>query len=774
MLRLVPPLRFLAARSAALALVVGSLVACGHPNRGPRHPDAATDPNAPVSDDAFPAALVDYVLAEPGSSERAKRAPGVVGRQVARSVDRFKARASERAIASFLGAGLLLRASEMSPRVLGPRGPEALRLIAREYARRGAEGPSGVLYKLLVQAGKPADQADAKSHLAALESWKAMQLKNRGPVGRAAMQAEIAVAAYLFDLSEASRVEAEARLVAWVTESIKLREAYRGDARMPAREEGTEAIRAFSIGPLMLVGLYLRDANPAGAARAIQRGHMRPIVRPELMALLEEVADSPSSENWLRLASALRNGTRAAEGDDEGPLEDVVILRSSAFVAAVEAYRLGPTDINAAVLLSMMLRDYGMSEGIPFVVYPAVKAMPSSRNLSAALGLSFEAMASEADVDEGLGARRIYRALAPILTLAAQSKERVQPSPSRIMGLMGNLELRDGNAKEARALLVRSASDEPAAVTDLLLAKLDRHEGAEQVAADRLRAAQTREDAQRDPILRAEVQVALGDSQRALGNASGAIDSYMVAARNLFALPEGDATRAVRKGRVLADIYDRFGRVEQGDKALAKATEAAAKDKRVVSAILGHRVARALAHDSLPAAQSALEQAVAFDVDGADLVYAATWVRLLEKKQKANAEPGLERLFLPWTDSTRWVGRIAEFSTGKRSEGDLIKAAKSSAERCEAWFYAGYDKLVRGDAAAARAAFEKARHEGGVTLVEYELASQLLAPQAPLSAPAELEELDGTAKEREAAAKAAAAAKATPSKPSKGKKPKKP
>jgi len=773
MLRLLRKSRFLAAEVAFVALVAGTplLGGCGPSNRAPRHPHGATDPNAPVSDEAFPAALVDYVLAEPGSAERAKRAPGVVGRQVARSSERFKARAPERAVTSFLGAELLLRMGELSPQVLGPRGNDALRLVAREYARRGAEGPSGVLYKLLVASGTPADKIEAKAHLAALESWKAMQLKNRGPVARAAMLAEIAVATYLFDLTQASRLDAEARLVAWVGESIKLREAYRGDARMPARDEGTEAIRAFSIAPLMLVGLYLRDADPAGAARAIQRGHMRPIVRPELMALLEEVADSPSGETWLKLAAALRNGTRlgSESGDDEGPVEDVAILRSSAFVAAVEAYRLAPTEIDTSVLLSLLMRDYAMAEGIPFVVYPAVKAAPTARNLSAALGLSFEAMASEADVDEGAGARRIYRALGPILALAAQSKERLQPSAARVTGLMGNLELRDGNAKEARALLQRSNAAEPAAVTDVLLAKLDRHDGASQTAVDRLRAALGREDAQHDPVLRAEVLLSLGDAQRAQ-SAEAASESYLAAAKILFTLPEGDATRAVRKGRLVADLYDRFGKTEQGEKALAKATDAAAKDKRVVSAILGHRVARALANESLSSAHAALDQAVAFDVDGADLVYSATWVRLLERRQKAPQDGSIDRFFTPWTDTSRWVGRIAEFSAGRRSGEDLVKVAKTSAERCEAWFYAGYDKLVRGDAAGAKAAFQHARAEGGVTLVEYELAERALQPAASLPAPAALDDLDGSAKEREATAKAAAAsAKATPTKPAKPK-----
>lgn len=756
-----------------MVLALGVLEACGPSHRGPRHPYASTDPNAPVSDEAFPAALVDYVLAEPGSAERAKRAPGVVGRQVARSAERFKARTPERAVASFLGAELLLRMGELSPQVLGPRGPDALRLVARDYARRGAEGPSGALYKLLTEAGQARDKAEAKAHLAALESWKIMQLKNRGPVSRASMLAEIAVATYLFDLTQMSRVEAEARLTAWVGESIKLREAYRGDARMPARDEGTEAIRAFSIAPLMLVGLYLRDADPAGAARAIQRGHMRPIVRPELMGLLEEVADSPSSENWLKLASALRNGTRAGiEGEEDGPIEDVAVLRSSAFVASVEAYRLAPTDIDAAVLLSLLLRDYGMAEGIPFVVYPAVKAAPTGRNLSAALGLSFEAMAAEADVDEGAGARRIYRALGPILALAAQSKERLQPSAARIVGLMGNLELRDGNAKEARVLLQRSATQEPAAVTDLLLAKLDRHDGASKAASDRLRSALGREDATRDPLLRAEALIALGDVQRG-GEGGAAGESYLAAARILFALPEGDATRAVRKGRLVADLYDRYGKSELGEKALAKATEAAAKDKRVVSAILGHRVARALAHGSLSDAHAALDQALVFDVEPADLVYSATWVRLLERAHKAPQDGSLDRLFSPWFESSRWVGRIAEFSAGKRSGEALVKAAKTPAERCEAWFYAGYDKQIRGDAAGAKAAFERAHREGGVTLVEYELAERLLLPIAPLPAPAALDELDGTAREREAAAKAAAAAaKSPPPKPSKPSKPK--
>ena len=720
----------------ALSLLV---TACGGPPP-PRHPAGATDPNAQVSDDAFPAALVNYLLAKPGSSERQKRAPAVVGRQVARSADQFRARTADRALASFVGAQLLLRLGELSPKVLGPRGNEALRAVVREYAKRGVEGPSHALYTLLQQRGAGAEQADAKSHLQALEQWQASQQKSRGPVGRASAQAELATYAYWFQLDESSRVDAEQKLGTWLKEAARLRDAYRGDARMPARDEGSEAVRAFTVGPLLLAGLYLRDADPQGALHALSRARMRSILRPELLGLIDEVADSPSAENWLRLGTALRTGAREVSEDEE-----LMVLRGVSFVAAVEAYRAMPTELDTAVLLALSLRDFGMDEAVPFLVYPAVKAQPSARSLSVALSLGFEAMATHGDLDEIANARRIYQGMAPILKIAEQTPAgALEPSPARLAALMGNLELRDGNPEAARDLLLASAALEPSAFTELVLAKLARHAKDEQEALRRVRAAASREDAQRDPLLRAELAIFEGDVLRAHDHAA-ASDAYMVAARILFALPEVDGGVAVRRARLVADVYDRFGHGARADRALARATEAAGKDRGLVSALISQRVARAFAHGDAQAARAAFELGLAYDAESADLVYSATWLRLSERGAQS-----LDRYFSPWWGSSRWVGRIAEHSAGRRSAASLVSVAKTGAERCEAHFYAAHALLLRGDKDGARRELQQAVATGALSLVEYEFASTALAPPPVLSAPAELDRIDGTAAAREA------------------------
>ena len=79
-----------------------------------------------------------------------------------------------------------------------------------------------------------------------------------------------------------------------------------------------------------------------------------------------------------------------------------------------------------------------------------------------------------------------------------------------------------------------------------------------------------------------------------------------------------------------------------------------------------------------------------------------------------------------------WTSKVADHLLGNVSEADLFAAAKSSDAKkerglfCEAWFFAGMKKLLRGDKATAADYFRKCIATQRTDFVEYQLAQSEL------------------------------------------------
>ena len=92
--------------------------------------------------------------------------------------------------------------------------------------------------------------------------------------------------------------------------------------------------------------------------------------------------------------------------------------------------------------------------------------------------------------------------------------------------------------------------------------------------------------------------------------------------------------------------------------------------------------------------------------------------------QRRNAAPG------------DWVSTVGGFLLGTITEEKLFAAAaspdakKESAQKCEAWFFAGMKKLLAGDKTAAAEYFRKSMAERK-TFTEYQLAAAELKALRP-------------------------------------------
>ena len=597
-------------RAACLLLLVFaplSVSACG-PGRGrygkPAHnAERATVAGTEVSDEAFAGAVRDLLASEPNSRERQLRLQGVVGRQMVRVAARFKSKDRDRAVSSLQGAMYLVHSGELKSEMLGSSGLEALQSASDEFAKRGDEGRARASYEMLMRISAPKEKAEIKAHLDAIAAW------TRDTAGGGVMQTAgaleaAAVTRHLLEPSQEARDEAVARTMEFIEKAAAVRTARRARGTQVTREEGLEAVRALETGATVLAAIHLRNADPQGALGAIDK--VKDVARPELVHALEAVIEKPESDRWLELARMLRPPPRQAHNEDEDFGRDSELLRVASFAAAAEAYRLDATSPEPAAFVAAMLVELGMCEAAPAILVDAVKAQKDPRILGLSLAITMQAMGRGLEAEEPDSVRRTFRAAAPILA-AADAQKKTQPSPARVYGMMGEIELREGHLEDARKLLTASVDREKSGTVLLSIARLDWHDGSVKNAEARLKDALSAEDVIKDPALRGELLLLQSDITREGGDASGARKSLSDALRDLAkarGAAEGDDRARIE--RLIARALDRFGDASARSsamKALERALEAAPRDKRQSAATIGQIVARAFVKNDLAGAR---------------------------------------------------------------------------------------------------------------------------------------------------------------------------
>jgi tetratricopeptide (TPR) repeat protein len=688
-----------------------------------------------VSDDGFALAVRDLIVTDRGSAERAVRLGAVESRQMMRADARFKAHDATRGVAAVTGALYLVHSGEATERMIGPRGPDALRATVHELALHGDEGRSRALYDLLLKVAPEPERTDVAAHLRALDGWLRDTASTDGDVSSAGSIERVAVRRRLLEPSEAARVDADKALGDWIARAVALRDTFRKTRHAPPREEAAETWRALETGPLVAVALYLRDGDAAGAVAALDRMQARDLLaseRRELAAALDAQAQEPTSSHCVDVLNQLKPLTgREPARDDEDFSEDRDLFGAAAFGVAAECYRLDPTVPLVAMTLAVALVELGMGEVAPAVLADAAQAHPDPRVVGETLAITLEALASEEDAGDPAAARRTFAAAQPLLAVASQHDlaGKVHPTAARLRAAMGEIELREGRAPEAHALFEQSAGEEKSAGVLLSLARLDWRDGQTQKALGRLRDALGAGDAARDPALRGEVLLTLSDVTRDSGDPAGARPPLTQALTELVqsrAAQEGDDRARVE--RILARVLDRFGAAQPAQRALERAYAAARGDKHQATQTIELLIGRAFVRGDLAAAREGLAWALAADLDGDDLVYFALWVRLLERQLRVATNGEADRVFSSIADDGRWVAVLARFGEGKLKGDDVVAHATTPIQKYEALFYAAMDHRVAGDTKRGDELLREVIAGTGMELSEVSLARDILDP----------------------------------------------
>lgn len=712
---------------AALAVATG----CASANRPPPRPRPPTTAVAPAEiDDAHFAETVHALLIDGHPTiDRQAKLGGAVRRQLAHATERLKAKDRERGVASLLGALYLVRAGELAPGMLDGSSDEALALAVDAVAARGDEGRSAALYELqkLASPSSPAAR-DADEHLAALDRWtQETTSAESGDVERAGAEERRKTARSLMLPTDDAVKDAVGSAARWVEAGIELQERMHAKREgRPRREDAIESIRAVTSGAATIAAVFLRHGDAAGAHDALTRAPVERVAPPGLVLALQRAARGEAAA-WRDLLELF---VRPDRSDEETGL-DRSLVRAAAFGVAVEAYRKSPAEVEVAMHLSSALAGLGMVEVVPMVLADAADKTRDPRVVGAMLEAVGASIAREEADGDPQSARRTFAASARLLASADRPElvGRLTPSPSRLRVLGAGTDARAGELASAKASLALALAREPLADGKLLLAEIERALGNRDASLALYREVSASPEAKRDRALEAESRVALAellaetkaqgvDAELSLA-AQAAVDARRVART---------AHEVTRAERVLARALDRAGDALGSARATERALLAAKLSPRDLASAALDAVARAYVARDVAAARKAAAQMVGAGLRDDEVVYAGLWLHFLERELGVKSDGTAALLLDRIEPGASWSARLTAFARGTLGEAELAAAARTPSQRTEATFYRAIARRAKGERDAADAGLREVAAAQTLSLVETQIARELLAP----------------------------------------------
>lgn len=723
----------------AAALLLG-VTGC-HAGATPAHPTAETQPTVgrpnTLKNAHFAEAAHELLRDGKRTPARAARLSSVVRLQLEHAGALFARGLDVRGANAVVGAFFFLRSDEANDALIDAASLGAIDGAIRRFSARGNEGRTLALLALkgrLVAAGSRQEQ-DVKGHVDALQKWTE-QTRTGGPMQVLTAAQKQAVSRALFEPSPAHLTRAVDAVSKWIEQAVAINVAFQETRQTPEHDEAIEAFRALQNGAYVMAALYLRQGLAVESLAAIEGSAASRIARPGFFSKLRAAAVDGRAEDWRMLAREVGQIGSDTESE-EGPLE-AEILDASMWGIGLEAYRRDPKSLAIAHLLANELIEHELPEVAPLVLADALGTKPAAASLSSALELVANAL--NVDVREGSvdSARRIFAASARLFALADSKlyENTLLTTAASLRQRMAALELRAGNADAARTLMLEALKVEPTVSGLTTLATLQRQlgdTGAALETAERafqlgshgaaeLAAAQAR-------LLAFEIHRDAGAedaARRALDDALGVV----LVVRRLG----GSSELGVGAETTLARVLDGYGEHERASQAMARALDLAEQHPSVLAQTMLAAIARAVTQRQVTEGRAALGRGIKADTDTDSLVYGALWLNALERSVGATSDGKVERVFAEAVNGESWTTRLARWAGGGVTDEELVKAAKTHADRVEAEFYVALRARTT-NGAGAELRMTKLAQNPLVDLFEVRLARDLLARQLKLPLP---------------------------------------
>jgi cellulose synthase operon protein C len=715
--------------------VVACHRAAGGPAVAPPQALPATVEAAHVSNEAFGRALHAILYSNQASAKRLSLLAGVVEQQLHRAARRFETAHRAEGLAAVRGALLLVRAGE-SRDSMWKDGSFALEAAANEVARGGNEGQAYALYSLLLRSqAKTTALEEARRHLEAIRTFNGHS-QDHGPVESAGKLQRIATHRALLDPSKESLDLASTATLNWLRTALHSDVTERFAEASFDREEAVEAFRAIRSGAATIVAIFLRHGDPLAALEFLEQNDLSRVTPAPLRDRLEHAAmggDVRAFSDLFRLFES------AMESDEPETAIDSDIAAGAAFGVAVELYRRAPESVAAAGPLSTLLVEYGMSDAVPYLLVPALGKSPSGDALAFSLEVIGHALAAYGQMSEVDGARQLYMASRPIISMAEQPRHlpRFQTKVAQLRFLLGAIETREGNLVQAQTLLQQAAISQSNLETWSLLAQVERQLGnipaalgslARQIEVSREKANLNAESEALVNIYELEQQQ--GQTQAAANALERALRRALDARKSARTPPEQS-----RAERTLARVLELFGDRSGAGRALNRALDAARSDAGQFAASVLEASRMALTCGDLSAAKMAVREAKTGGLQAEDEVYVGTWLRIIERQKREVGDGTVEDALANLDEISMWPSRLRAWTLGQIEARSLSDSAVTQSQRTEALFYRAMQSRIEGNTSEFGQLLEQVVKSPSVELIELTIARDLLRATVPQPLP---------------------------------------
>jgi len=720
---------------ALLLSAAAGAAACAHPPR-PNTPVRipliqATLAPTDVPDARFPTAAHELLVDGQSSPQRLALLAGVVRRQFSRAVQRFDGNEPVRGLQAVRGALYLVRAGELRSEMFGPDAARALDHAYSIAAQSGEEGPSLAFLHLRSAALPPGhpDQTRIAARLRALADWM-RDTRRKSNVENASADAVAFADQSMLEPTTDSLEQARSMAERWISASLDFQSTATPGPRAD-HDQMLEAYRGTRTGAMSVAGLYLRHGDAEGALRALDTQTMRRITPPTFFTVLQAAVSSPDPAPWQDLASVYM---KAADNDEAEITVPPGIARGAAWGTLLEAYRRDPQSYDVARTMAGVLPQLGMPDVSPLVLLAGVQAGKDPRTLTDAMRLVLTVMAQEDAAQDAPSAARVYEAAQPLLAHAdsVRGSMLVEPSTAKIRAFMGSIYVRAADPAAAKPVLEQAAAAEPSLQTFAMLAAVRFQAGDPQGALDAVTRAVAAPDARESPLGVADAWLIAFQVHRSRADVEHAREALAAALRvtlDATTRASTDTTRASCE-RMLARLAWFYGDRDAWSRAIQRMTQYAAADQRAQSMALIETASAALLWGDGRPAREALLRTAAGDVEDEDLVYAALWLQLTERKQGIRESDIVRNALTSISTNESWPSALAAWGLGKIDDKGLLARARNVSQRTEASFYAAMRRRSNGDT-SADADLVRIANGPAIELVETHLSRELTTSSAP-------------------------------------------